>query len=122
MILLILYLRQKIIQALAAIQNVILVFGLSFLDKMIFMKICQHSIDTIKFSEYKIFFLLTSGIVTNDIKITEITMLTQNIHLKNMKYEATTEPKCDSISFIFSSHGINHMDKLAISRFQCCHF
>lgn len=59
---------------------------------------------------------------TNEIKTTAITIFTQNNHLKNMKYDATTDPKWDSISFIFSSHGMNHIDIFAISRRYFCHF
>lgn len=58
---------------------------------------------------------LTSGATTKTVKATAITILTQNNQRKNVKYEATTEPKCDSISFIRNSHGIRSVDKFADS-------
>lgn len=66
--------------------------------------------------------LPTSGTITKAVSIIEIIKLTQNNHLRNVKYEATTVPKCDSISFIRNSQGIKRFIKLIISRFVCCHF
>lgn len=75
--------------------------------------------DYIKLKANKITYInktLTSGTVTNAIRTADITKLTQNSHLRKIKYEATTEPKWDSISFIFSSHGMNQLERLAASR------
>lgn len=57
----------------------------------------------------------TSGIATKQAKTTAITRLTQNIQRKNVKYEATADPKCDSISLIRRSQGINKVIVLANS-------
>lgn len=46
---------------------------------------------------------------TKAVRITVITRLIQNNQRRKVKYEATAEPKCDSISFIRSSHGTNHV-------------
>lgn len=39
-----------------------------------------------------------------------------------MKYDATTDPKWDSISFMRDSHGINWVEKFVSSRRMCCIF
>lgn len=54
-------------------------------------------------------FYCTSGIATKATRITAITRLIQNSHRRKVKYEATAEPKCDSISFMRNSHGISHV-------------
>lgn len=64
---------------------------------------------------------LTSGTITID-SVNANTKLTQNNHRKNVKYDATAEPKCDSISLIRSCHATNNVDKFANSRRKCCHF
>lgn len=63
----------------------------------------------------------TSGKITTD-KVSAKTKFTQNNHRKNVKYDATAEPKCDSISLIRSCHATKIVDKLANSLRKCCHF
>lgn len=65
---------------------------------------------------------ITSGVTTNTVKITAITMFTQNNQRKNVKYDATTEPKCDSISLIRNCHGMNTVEILINSRRTWFHF
>lgn len=67
-------------------------------------------------------FYCTSGIATKATRITAITRLIQNSHRRKVKYEATAEPKCDSISFMRNSHGISHVWRFTISLRQYCHF
>lgn len=50
-----------------------------------------------------------------------ITTLTQNSHLKKIKYEATADPKCDSMALIFCSQGMNQFETLAASLLNRCH-
>ena len=64
----------------------------------------------------------TSGTATKATSSTVITRFTQNSQRKKVKYEATTDPKCDSISLMRSSQGISTFTRLANSRFRNCHF
>lgn len=70
--------------------------------------------------KYSIFH--TSGNMTNVDKVNAKTIFTQKSHLKNVKYDATTDPKCDSISFIRSCHGTKMVEKFKSSLRKCCHF
>jgi hypothetical protein len=63
----------------------------------------------------------TSGTATKASSSTVMTRFTQNSHRRNVKYDATTEPKCDSISLMRSSQGISTFTRLANSRFINCH-
>lgn len=65
---------------------------------------------------------LTSGTITKRAMARAMTMFTQSSHRRNVKYEATTDPKCDSISFMRDSHGINWVEKFVNSRRMCCIF
>jgi len=51
-------------------------------------------------------------------KIFAMTIFTQNSHRRKMKYDATTDPKRDSISFMRISQGISRAQKLKNSRFK----
>jgi hypothetical protein len=64
----------------------------------------------------------TSGTATKATSSTVITRFTQNSQRKKVKYDATTDPKCDSISLMRSSQGTSTLTRLANSRFRNCHF
>lgn len=51
-----------------------------------------------------------------------MTRFTQNSQRRKVKQEATTEPKCDSISLMRSSHGMSKFEVFAASRFICCQY
>lgn len=63
----------------------------------------------------------TSGMTTKAANSTDMTKFTQNNQRRNVKYDATTVPNCDSISLMVNSQGIIWLMKLAISRLLCCH-
>lgn len=43
------------------------------------------------------------------VRIPEMTRFIQNSHRRNVKNEATADPKCDSISFIRCSQGMRNV-------------
>jgi hypothetical protein len=48
----------------------------------------------------------TSGMTTKAANSTDMTKFTQNNQRRNVKYDATTVPNCDSISLMVNSQGI----------------
>ena len=59
---------------------------------------------------------LASGMTTKAANPTVMTMLIQKTQRRNVKYEATADPKSDSISLILASHGTKNVTRLNNSR------